>query len=75
MKMIGLFSGIGMLEHAAHQLGYETAACVENDPFCQKVLGKRFPDAEIFGDIREVTGVMLKEVAGGHVSLIAGGFP
>ena len=46
---------------------------MENDPFCQKVLCKRFPHAKIFGDIREVSGVMLKEVAGGHISLMVGG--
>jgi DNA (cytosine-5)-methyltransferase 1 len=49
---ISLFSGIGGIDLAAHWAGFRTVAFVERDPFCQKVLAKRFPNTPIYDDIR-----------------------
>ncbi len=51
------------MDLAAEHAGYTTTVVVENDPFCQKVLAKRFPEATILGDVREVSGdELLREV-------------
>ncbi len=75
------------MDIAAEHFGYETTAMIENDPFCQKVLVKRFPRAKILGDIKEVTGNQLLQLvadrrSGGDangslptIDLMSGGFP
>lgn len=55
MKVLDLFAGIGGFSLAAHWMGWETAAFVEWDAFCQKVLAKNFPNVPIYGDIKDVT--------------------
>lgn len=55
---IDLFSGIGGFAYAIDQIFYEQKIkhiFVENDPFCQAVLRKHWPEAEIHGDIRAFT--------------------
>lgn len=71
MKLLDLFAGIGGFSLAAHWMGWETAAFVEWDAFCQKVLKKNFPNVPIFGDIKEFDGTQFT----GTVDLICGGFP
>ena len=56
MKHLDLFSGIGGFALAIDSIFYEEKnhhIFVENDPFCQAVLKKHWPQAEIHGDIRE----------------------
>jgi DNA (cytosine-5)-methyltransferase 1 len=58
MKHIDLFSGIGGFSLAFDNIFYEQKnehIFVEYDPFCQAVLKKHWPEAEIFGDIRAFT--------------------
>lgn len=50
MRILDLFSGIGGFSVAGHTLGWETAAFVERDKFCQAVLRSRF-GAELVGDV------------------------
>lgn len=55
MKYLDLFSGIGGFAYAIDQVFYEEEnehIFVENDPFCQAVLRKHWPRAEIHGDIQ-----------------------
>lgn len=52
---ISLFSGVGMLDHAAEALGFETVLTAEIDPFCRRVLEARFPSAFHFDDVRKLT--------------------
>lgn len=66
-----LFSGIGGFELAAEWAGWENVFQVEWNPFCQKILKKNFPDANLFGDIREFDGLPWR----GSVDVISGGFP
>lgn len=57
MTHIDLFSGIGGFALAVEEVfgkEIEHTFC-DNDPFCQKVLEKHWPDSKIYGDIRELT--------------------
>lgn len=74
MRVLDLFAGIGGFSLAAHWAGWETAAFVEWDKFCQKVLTKNFLDVPIYGDIKDFHYEQEKERIG-PVDLICGGFP
>jgi len=52
---ISLFTGIAGIDIAAEWAGFETILFVENNPFCQKVLNKHWPDVPIIGDIKDAT--------------------
>ena len=55
MKHIDLFSGIGGFSLAFDNIFYEQKnehIFVEYDPFCQAVLKKHWPEAQIYGDIK-----------------------
>jgi DNA (cytosine-5)-methyltransferase 1 len=71
MRVLDLFSGIGGFSLAAHWMGWETAAFVEKEPFCQKVLNKNFPNVPIYDDVRTFPGKSFR----GRVDIITGGFP
>lgn len=71
MKVLDLFAGIGGFSLAAHWMGWETAAFVEWDKYCQKVLKKNFPNVPIYGDIKDFDGTEYK----GAVDIVCGGFP
>mgnify|MGYP003297032753 CR=1 FL=1 len=55
---------------AAEMAGFKTIACVEIDEWCRDILHKRFPDAKIYSDIKDVQG---KDFY--HVDVLSGGFP
>lgn len=71
MKILDLFAGIGGFSLAAHWMGWETAAFVEWDSYCQKVLKKNYPNTPIYGDIKQFDGTKYK----GSVDIVCGGFP
>ena len=71
LSHLSLFSGIGGIDLAAHWAGFETAAFVERDPFCQSVLAKNFPGTPIYDDITTFD----PEPFRGRIDLISGGFP
>lgn len=71
MKVLDLFAGIGGFSLAAHWMGWETAAFVEKESFCQKVLAKNFAGVPIYGDIYEFDGKPFR----GSVDVVCGGFP
>lgn len=56
MRHLDLFSGIGGFALAVDTVwpGAEHIFC-DNDPFCQAVLRKNFPNSVIMGDIKELT--------------------
>lgn len=53
LRMIDTFSGIGGFSYAAEHIvgGFETVAFVEREPFCQRILGKHWPNVPIYDDI------------------------
>jgi DNA (cytosine-5)-methyltransferase 1 len=91
MRHLDLFSGIGGFAYAAQMIWgsqYENAGFCEIDPFCQNVLRKNFPEAEIYPDIRTIAHTDGSRSQGGdsagedgrswitgHVDLVTGGFP
>ena len=55
MKHLDLFSGIGGFAYALDSIypNVEHIFC-DNDPFCQQVLKKHWPNSKIYGDIRQL---------------------
>lgn len=70
MKVGSLFSGIGGIELGLEWAGFEPAWQVELDPFCNRILEKRWPSVQRFLDIRTVGQHNLPPV-----DLVCGGFP
>lgn len=72
MMTIGsLFAGIGGIELGLEMTeGFKTLWQVEIDSYAQKVLRLRFPESELFEDVRLVGKDNLK-----RVDLLCGGFP
>src|SRR3990167_1173149 len=66
-----LFSGIGGFDLGFQRAGIRTVFQVEIDPYCRKVLGRHFPEAKRYEDIRTVLAGSSPE----PVSIISGGFP
>ena len=74
MRILDLFAGIGGFSLAAHWMGWETAAFVEWDKDCQKVLKKNFPNVPIYGDITQFHYEQERDRIG-PIDLVCGGFP
>ncbi len=82
---ISLFSGVGMTDLAVESLGYETVVTAETDPFCRRVLSKRFPRAIHMPSVQAVTAAAFPGFTAGGPGrawrgsrsplLISGGFP
>jgi DNA (cytosine-5)-methyltransferase 1 len=71
MNHLSLFSGIGGIDLAAEWTGFHSVAMVEKDIYCQQVLRKNFPEAELYGDILEFDGTKYEN----RIDLISAGFP
>lgn len=72
LRLLSLCSGIGGIDYAwSYLLEQEIAGQVENDPYCQAVLYKQWPDVMKRSDIREVQ----EEDPFGPIDLVAGGVP
>lgn len=69
MRAISLFSGVGGFELGFDGAGIETVLQVESDPWCQQVLGYRFPNIALARDVREPL------VFPSSIDLVYGGFP
>lgn len=70
MRVGSLFAGIGGFDLGFERAGFDVAWCVEWDKHAQAVLRRRFPNAQVYGDIREVDPAQLAPV-----DVICGGFP
>src|SRR6188472_775133 len=75
LSVLSLFSGIGAFDLGLERTnGFKTAAFVEIDPFCRRVLAKHWPGVPQYDDVRTITGARL--AADGIVpDVICGGFP
>ena len=65
-----LFSGIGGIEIGFEKAGFETGWFIENDLYAQQVLRKQFPQAKIYGDIKDIDFRTVPKV-----DILTGGFP
>jgi DNA (cytosine-5)-methyltransferase 1 len=78
-RHIDLFSGIGGFSLAAQWVWedeHEIVCFCEKDQFCQKVLGKHWPNVPIIKEIHDIQKIKTcveKDKAG--ISLLTGGFP
>ncbi len=70
MKSLDIFAGIGGFALGLKWAGIETAAFVEKDLYCQKVLAKNFPGVPIHDDIRQFDGRPFR-----GIDMLTGGFP
>ena len=68
MRVLDLFSGIGGFSLGLERAGMTTAAFVEIDPFCRRVLAQHWPSVPIYEDVRKVGKIE-------NIDLICGGFP
>jgi DNA (cytosine-5)-methyltransferase 1 len=64
-----LFAGIGGFDLGFERAGIKTVWQVEIDPFCRKVLERRFPDVQRIKDVKEVGSDTER------VDVLSGGFP
>lgn len=70
MNVGSLFSGIGGFDLGLERAGMTVKWQVENDPYCNRVLAKHWPDVTRYGDIKTIDWSEVE-----HVDLICGGFP
>lgn len=70
MKIGSLFSGIGGIEIGFEEAGFETEWFIEDEPYAQAVLKKRFRKAIIYGDITKIDFRTIPKV-----QILTGGFP
>ena len=76
IKVGSLFAGIGGFELGAQRafnkagIAHQVLFQVEQNKFCQKVLNKHWPNAQIFDDVRLVGSHNLP-----YVDILMGGFP
>lgn len=75
MKMLSLFSGVGMIDLAASWAGIETVAMCEIEPYAVQVLERRFPNVPIYNDVRTLTAAKLRADGIDKIDIITGGFP
>ena len=79
MKELSLFTGMGGGIYGSLILGWQTAAYVEKDPYCQAVIRQRITDGwfekgNIHGDIAEFNRTAATDYAGA-IDVLTGGFP
>lgn len=74
MRYGSLFSGIGGIDLGLDRAGWECVFQVEIDPFCQKILKKRWPNAAKYTDVTKICGRELAD-RHGRIDALCGGFP
>jgi len=76
LTAVSLFAGVGGFDLAMERNGINVVATVEIDKAARSVLENRFPKAQHFTDIKEITGEQLRSA--GFVpdrGILTGGFP
>ena len=74
MNAVSLFTGIGGFDLGLDIAGIEVTGQVEKDLACRELLLRRFPGANLWGDIEEVTANDIRERCG-PVDLVSFGWP
>lgn len=68
-SVVGLFAGIGGLEHGLHDHGWRTELFCENDPAAQAVLTHRFPGVDLVSDVAKLRALPQ------DTEMVTAGFP
>jgi DNA (cytosine-5)-methyltransferase 1 len=68
MRVAGLFAGIGGLELPFHRRGHTTELLCDAWDVSRKVLGRRFPDVPLHGDVRSIDQLP-------DIEVVTAGFP
>lgn len=72
-RVAGVFSGVGLLEHAARMLGGDVQFMCEIEEYPRKVLAKRFLGVPVYSDVREIGEEVT--LLHGPIDVLVGGFP
>lgn len=65
MRVVSLFSGVGLLDLGLEWAGYRTVQLCELDSYCQRILTERFPGVPVHGDANTITPAACDVVAAG----------
>lgn len=65
------FSGVGVADLSAQNIGYENLFAVEIDNWCSKLLSQKFPYIQVYNDIKDFNGKKYYR----KVDVVSGGFP
>lgn len=68
-SVVGLFAGIGGLEHGLHDHGWHTELFCETDPAAQAVLNERFPGVPLVPDVAKLRSLPQS------TEMVTAGFP
>src|SRR5690606_3200840 len=68
LTTVGLFAGVGGIEHGLTRAGHRSVALVEKDEVARSILRSRFRHVPITNDIRDLTVLPAADV-------VAAGFP
>lgn len=71
MKVLDLFSGIGMFSLGLERAGMETVAFCEYEDHAQKILKKHWKNIPIHKDVKKLDGTKYR----GSVDVVCGGYP
>jgi DNA (cytosine-5)-methyltransferase 1 len=71
MRFLSLFAGVGGFDLGLERAGHVCVGQVENDPACQRVLKRRFPDAPRWSDVQYFRA----DDPDAPPDLLVGGFP
>lgn len=74
-SVLDLFSGIRGFSLGLERAGFRTAAFCEIDPWCRRVLAKRWPGVPCYDDVRDLTAARLRADGVQSIDTICGGFP
>lgn len=75
MIAVSLFSGIGGFDLGIERAGFRVLVQAESEPYRRAVLRARFPDAELYDDVRRVATDGVRAAEGDRPDLLFGGFP
>ena len=75
LRVLDLFSGIGGFSLGLERAGMTTVAHCEQDPYCQRVLAKHWPEVAIHNDVLDLRGISLSGLISGREAERTNGKP
>lgn len=73
MRVVSLFSGVGLHDLGLERAGWEIAAQCETDPWCRSVLAKHWSHVPKWENVKDVGADHLRPLE--PIGLVTGGFP